>query len=107
MEIKVTTLSENTANYGFLAEWGLSILVEVDGMRILMDTGLSFSAVHNAQLMGVDLTTIDRIVLSHGRSSVTCALMISHGNYSRDNRPFLIDSQRALSEGTSLVQNMG
>ncbi len=27
MDIKITTLSENTANYGFLAEWGLSILV--------------------------------------------------------------------------------
>jgi len=68
MGIKITTLSENTANYGFLAEWALSILVEVDGMKILMDTGLSFSAVHNAQLMGIDLSTIDRIVLSHGHA---------------------------------------
>jgi len=47
MDIKITTLSENTANYGFLAEWGLSILIEVDGARTLMDTGLSFSAVYN------------------------------------------------------------
>jgi len=74
MEIRITTLSENTANYGFLAEWGLSILVEVDGLRILMDTGLSFSAVHNAQLMGIDFTTIDRIVLSHGHADHTGGL---------------------------------
>ena len=74
MEIKITTLSENTANYGFLAEWGLSILVEADGMRILMDTGLSFSAVHNAQLMGIDLSTVDRIVLSHGHADHTGGL---------------------------------
>jgi len=74
MEVKVTTLSENTANYGFLAEWGLSILVEVDGLRILMDTGLSFSAVHNAQLMGIDLATVDRIVLSHGHADHTGGL---------------------------------
>ena len=74
MEIRITTLSENTANYGYLAEWGLSILVEVDGLRILMDTGLSFSAVHNAQLMGIDLTTIDRIVLSHGHADHTGGL---------------------------------
>jgi 7,8-dihydropterin-6-yl-methyl-4-(beta-D-ribofuranosyl)aminobenzene 5'-phosphate synthase len=66
MKIKITTLSENTANYGYLAEWGLSILVEVDNLKILVDTGLSFSAVHNAQLMGVDLSMIDQIVLSHG-----------------------------------------
>ena len=74
MEIRITTLSENTAGYGFLAEWGLSILVEADGLRILMDTGLSFSAVHNAQLMGIDLATIDRIVLSHGHADHTGGL---------------------------------
>ena len=74
MEIRITTLSENTANYSFLAEWGLSILVEVDGLRILMDTGLSFSAVHNAHLMGIDLATIDRIVLSHGHADHTGGL---------------------------------
>jgi 7,8-dihydropterin-6-yl-methyl-4-(beta-D-ribofuranosyl)aminobenzene 5'-phosphate synthase len=67
-------LSENTATYGFLAEWGLSILVEADGMRILMDTGLSFSAVHNAQLLGIDLTKVDRIALSHGHADHTGGL---------------------------------
>jgi len=74
MEIKITTLSENTANYGYLAEWGLSILVEVDEATILVDTGLSFSAVHNAQLMGIDLATIDCIVLSHGHADHTGGL---------------------------------
>ena len=74
MDVRITTLSENTASYGFLAEWGLSILIEVDGLRILMDTGLSFSAVHNAQLMGIDLSTIDRIVLSHGHADHTGGL---------------------------------
>ncbi|GAG47667.1 unnamed protein product, partial [marine sediment metagenome] len=74
MDIKITTLSENTANYGFLAEWGLSILVDVEGLRILVDTGLSFSAAHNAQLMGIDLATIDRIILSHGHADHTGGL---------------------------------
>src|SRR4030042_2002953 len=74
MEIRISTLSENTANYGFLAGWGLRILVEVDGVRILVDTGLSFSPVHNAQLMGIDLAIIDRIVLSHGHADHTGGL---------------------------------
>ncbi len=74
MEIRITTLSENTANYGFLGEWGLSILVEADGKRILMDTGLSFSAVHNAQKIGIDLDGIDNIVLSHGHVDHTGGL---------------------------------
>jgi len=74
MDIQISTLSENTASYGFLAEWGLSMLVEVDGAKILMDTGLSFSAVHNARLMGIDLATIDFIVLSHGHADHTGGL---------------------------------
>ncbi|MFC2039353.1 MBL fold metallo-hydrolase [Chloroflexota bacterium] len=74
MQIRIITLSENTANYGFIAEWGLSILAEADGTRILVDTGLSFSAVHNAQLLGIDLSTIDRIVLSHGHADHTGGL---------------------------------
>jgi 7,8-dihydropterin-6-yl-methyl-4-(beta-D-ribofuranosyl)aminobenzene 5'-phosphate synthase len=74
MEIRITTLSENTANYGLLGEWGLSILVETDDVRVLMDTGLSFTAAHNAGIMGLDLATIDRIVLSHGHADHTGGL---------------------------------
>jgi hypothetical protein len=31
VDIKITNLSENTANYSFLAKRGLGILVKVDG----------------------------------------------------------------------------
>jgi len=75
MELKIATLSENTAGYGVLGEWGLSILVEADGTRVLLDTGLSISAVNNAQAMGVDLAGIDRIVLSHGHADHTGGLV--------------------------------
>jgi len=74
MKINISTLSENTANFGFLAEWGLSLLVEADDTRILFDTGLSFSAVHNAKLMGIDLSEIDCIVISHGHADHTGGL---------------------------------
>lgn len=75
MQIKITTLSENTANFGYIAEWGLSMLVEVDSLNILMDTGYSFSAVHNAQLMGIDLANVDKIVISHGHRDHTGGLI--------------------------------
>ena len=74
MQVNITTLSENTANFGFVGEWGLSILVEADGTRVLMDTGLSFSAAHNARVLGVDLSGVDRIVLSHGHADHTGGL---------------------------------
>jgi 7,8-dihydropterin-6-yl-methyl-4-(beta-D-ribofuranosyl)aminobenzene 5'-phosphate synthase len=74
MNIKVCTLSENTALHGYIAEYGLSLFIEADGKRILFDTGLSFSAYHNAQLMGIDLTEVDYIVLSHGHPDHTGGL---------------------------------
>ena len=71
MSVRITTLSENTAQLGFLGEWGLSILVETESTKVLLDTGMSISAVHNADLMGIDLATIDRIVLSHAHGDHT------------------------------------
>jgi len=57
-----------------LAEWGISMLVEADGRRILFDTGLGISAAHNAGVLGIDLRTIDRIVLSHSHCDHTGGL---------------------------------
>lgn len=75
MEIKITTLSENTAGPGALGEWGLSMLVEVDGMKILFDTGSGIAAVQNAGLMRIDLAEVDRMVLSHGHFDHTGGLL--------------------------------
>ena len=74
MEIRITTLSENTASLGCLAEWGLSMLIEAEGLKVLFDTGSGIAAVYNAQLMGVDLSAVDRIVLSHGHYDHTGGL---------------------------------
>jgi 7,8-dihydropterin-6-yl-methyl-4-(beta-D-ribofuranosyl)aminobenzene 5'-phosphate synthase len=76
MPIHITTLSENTAGrMNLLAEWGLSILVEAEGCRILLDTGQSLSAAFNAIALGIDLSQIDRIVFSHGHSDHTGGLL--------------------------------
>jgi len=75
MALQITTLSENTAGLGnFLGEWGLSILVETDEANILFDTGQSISASHNADLLGIDLSQINKIVLSHGHYDHTGGL---------------------------------
>ncbi len=74
MAVRITTLSENTAQLGFLGEWGLSILVETESSKVLLDTGLSTSAVYNADLMGIDFSTIDAIVLSHAHGDHTGGL---------------------------------
>jgi 7,8-dihydropterin-6-yl-methyl-4-(beta-D-ribofuranosyl)aminobenzene 5'-phosphate synthase len=75
MPVRITTLSENTAGRGnLLAEWGLSILIETEKTSVLLDTGSSISAVHNADALGIDLNKIDRIVLSHGHYDHTGGL---------------------------------
>lgn len=47
-------------------EHGLSIFVETPQRRILFDTGASDLYSRNAALMGVDLSRVDLVVLSHG-----------------------------------------
>ena len=74
MEIKITTLAENTAELGYLAEWGLCMFIEADGANILFDTGAGIAAVHNAQLFGIDLAKTDKIVISHGHHDHTGGL---------------------------------
>jgi 7,8-dihydropterin-6-yl-methyl-4-(beta-D-ribofuranosyl)aminobenzene 5'-phosphate synthase len=74
MEVKITTLSENTAGAACIGEWGLCMLIEADGMKILFDTGAGTAAVHNADLMGVDFSSVDVMVLSHGHYDHTGGL---------------------------------
>ena len=75
MSVQITTLSENTAGRaGLLAEWGLSVMVETGDIKVLLDTCSSFSVTHNAPLLGIDLSAIDKIVLSHGHYDHTGGL---------------------------------
>ena len=48
------------------AEWGLSILIESQGEKILLDTGMSPMFAENAKAMGIDLSDVSALVISHG-----------------------------------------
>lgn len=65
--MRITVLSENTASRPDLcAEHGLSLYVESGSHRLLADTGASELTWKNADLLGVDLTAVDTVFLSHG-----------------------------------------
>lgn len=67
--LKITILSTMLADGDALGEWGFSALVEVDGHRILFDTGANKDVVaRNAETLKVDLGTVPELVLSHWHS---------------------------------------
>lgn len=61
------TLVENTSHIaGLQGEHGLSFYIETGCHKILFDTGASALFSKNAATMGIDLSSIDLAVLSHG-----------------------------------------
>lgn len=76
MTTHITTLSENTASgpSELLGEWGFSVLVETDAANILLDTGHGVSATYNADILGVNISRVDKMVLSHGHHDHTGGL---------------------------------
>jgi 7,8-dihydropterin-6-yl-methyl-4-(beta-D-ribofuranosyl)aminobenzene 5'-phosphate synthase len=75
MRARIVTLSENTCSMvpGLLAEHGLSVYLEADGVRLLFDTGQSITAAHNAGILNINLKGTP-IALSHGHSDHTGGL---------------------------------
>ena len=67
--MKWTVLSDNrTCDSLLQTEHGLSILLETDKHRILLDTGASDVFIRNAERLGIDLGTVDYVFISHGHS---------------------------------------
>ena len=67
--MKWTVLSDNRSHDDSLeTEHGLSILLETDKHRILLDTGASDVFIRNAERLGIDLSTVDYVFISHGHS---------------------------------------
>ncbi len=63
----IKTLVENTSSdKRFCSEHGLSLYIEFNNQSILFDVGGSSLFIKNAQLMGIDLSKIDYVVISHG-----------------------------------------
>ena len=67
--MKWRVLSDNRKNNEQLeTEHGLSILLENEKHRILLDTGASDVFIRNAEKMGIDLSMVDYVFISHGHS---------------------------------------
>ncbi len=64
-----TVLSDNRSDDSRLTtEHGLSILLHTDRLMILLDTGASDVFIRNAEQLGIDLSAVDYVFISHGHS---------------------------------------
>ena len=76
--VKVTVLSTMLAGDRGrgIGEWGFAALLEVDGQRLLVDTGERPETVlKNASELGIDLSTVTDLVITHNHADHTAGLV--------------------------------
>ncbi|AQS39242.1 metallo-beta-lactamase superfamily enzyme [Shewanella psychrophila] len=83
--LKVTTLSTMLASRG-IGEWGYAALIEVDGKKILLDTGNRPETVlQNAKDLDVDLSDVEDVILSHNHGDHIGGLIYLPTNNNNNN----------------------
>lgn len=64
--MRIVNLVEDTKGGNCLNEHGLSFYIETEKHRLLLDSGATDMFLHNADVLGIDLTRTDTFILSHG-----------------------------------------
>jgi len=75
--LKVTVLSTMlSGGLQGIGEWGFAALVEVDGKKLLIDTGARAETVlKNAEELGIDLSDVTDLVITHNHADHTGGLL--------------------------------
>ena len=63
--MKAVVLIDNISKNELMAEWGLSIYMEYGDRKVLLDCGSSENFSKNADMLGIDLSAVSFMVLSH------------------------------------------
>lgn len=79
MKIKVVVDNNTYIDQYFLGEPAACFYIEIDGQRILFDTGYSGILLSNAEKMNIQLSELTHIVLSHGHNDHTNGLKFLEG----------------------------
>jgi 7,8-dihydropterin-6-yl-methyl-4-(beta-D-ribofuranosyl)aminobenzene 5'-phosphate synthase len=99
--LRVTVLSTMLSDFHGVGEWGFAALVEVDGHRLLFDTGARPETVlDNARELGIDLSSVTDLVLSHHHWDHTGGLIPLREALSKQNPAAL--SRAHVGEGIFL-----
>jgi len=67
--MKIVTLLENTSSSKQLkAEHGICLYVETEKHKLLVDVGPDDSFIKNANVLGIDLSQVDTVIITHGHT---------------------------------------
>lgn len=84
--LQITTLSTMLTEFRGVGEWGFAALVEADGHRVLFDTGMRPNTVlENAEELGIDLSNVDTVILSHNHFDHTGGLVTLRRSFKGGN----------------------
>ncbi len=84
--LNVVILSTMLTDNKGVGEWGFSALVEADGHRLLFDTGARPQTVLlNARELGVNLSDVSEVILSHHHGDHTGGLLTLRREYQKRN----------------------
>ena len=84
--VQVTVLSTMLAETRGIGEWGFAALLEVDGRRFLIDTGgRAETVLSNSEELGVDLSTVTDVVLTHNHWDHTAGLVTLRRELAKKN----------------------
>lgn len=75
-EMRITVLMDNQTEIDryFLGEPAVSYWIETQGKYFLFDTAYSAAYLNNGKMLGIDATTADAVILSHGHNDHTGGL---------------------------------
>jgi 7,8-dihydropterin-6-yl-methyl-4-(beta-D-ribofuranosyl)aminobenzene 5'-phosphate synthase len=65
-QVRLTVVVDNHAARGLTAEHGFALWLQHDGRTIMFDTGNKEALLPNAQALGLDLSRVSELVVSHG-----------------------------------------
>jgi len=81
----LSTMLAGNPEHG-IGEWGFAALLEVDGRRLLIDTGARPETVlRNAQELGIDLSSVTDVVLTHNHADHVGGLVMLRRELAKRN----------------------